>query len=146
MSVPVKADGGGQHASSGKVRYDLIPADVLHALAEHYTRNLAKYPERNWERGMRWTELFGSVMRHAWAWFRGQTLDPENGAHHMIAVAWNAMALVAYDLRGIGTDDRPVLSQDARFVPETGDREDIPALTDLNRQFRSAPFGREPTP
>lgn len=46
-------------------------------------------------------------MRHAWAWFRGEKLDPVDRQHHMIAVAWNALALYTYELRGTGQDDRP---------------------------------------
>jgi hypothetical protein len=61
---------------------------------------------RNWEKGMRWGRVFGALMRHAWAWWRGEKLDPENGQHHLASVAWCALALLAYDLRGVGEDDR----------------------------------------
>lgn len=92
---------------AGKARYDLLPADALHALVEVYTKGAEKYAPRNWEKGMSWSRCFGSLMRHAWAFWRGETHDPETGCHHMAMAAWNCLALVAYDLRQAGADDRP---------------------------------------
>jgi hypothetical protein len=90
-----------------KAAFDLIPPEAMEALAWHYTRGARKYERRNWEKGMNWCRCFGSMMRHAWAWMRGEDFDPETSSHHMIAVAWNAIALFSYSYRGIGKDDRP---------------------------------------
>jgi hypothetical protein len=46
-------------------------------------------------------------MRHLAAWQQGEDIDPENGQHHDVAILWNAIALVAFRLRGSGVDDRP---------------------------------------
>lgn len=62
--------------------------------------------ERNWERGMKWGRVFGSLMRHCWAFWRGETYDEDTGSHHMIAAMWNCAALFTYDEREIGEDDR----------------------------------------
>ncbi len=104
--MSVEADGGGLRFNDGKPRYDLIPPEFMDALATHYGRGAAKYQDRNWERGMNWSKCFASLMRHAWSWMRGQDFDPENGTHHMVAVAWNAIAIYTYATRNIGTDDR----------------------------------------
>lgn len=102
--------GQGLRFNEGKPRFDLIPPEPMFALAEHYRRGAEKYADRNWEKGMSWMGCFASIQRHSWAWQQGQDFDPDPliGSHHMIAVAWNAMALHAYHMRGIGTDDRPV--------------------------------------
>ncbi len=92
---------------AGKLRYDLIPADSLEQLAKVYTAGAAKYAERNWEKGMSWSRCFGSLMRHAWAFWRGEAIDVETGCHHMAMAAWNCLALCSYHLRKAGTDDRP---------------------------------------
>jgi hypothetical protein len=92
---------------AGKPRYELIPADALEELAKVYTAGAAKYADRNWEKGMSWSRCFGSLMRHAWKFWRGQTRDEETGCHHMAMAAWNCLALCAYHLRKVGTDDRP---------------------------------------
>lgn len=104
-----RIDEPGKRYDLGKPRYDLIPADALEELAKVYTRGAAKYADRNWEKGMSWSRCFGPLVRHTWAYWRGEDLDPETGCHHMAHVAWNAMALVSYALRKIGNDDRPVL-------------------------------------
>jgi hypothetical protein len=95
----------------GKLPFELIPPEVMEALAWHYLLGARKYERRNWELGMNWCRCFGSMMRHAWAWMRGEDFDPETGSHHMIAVAWNAIALFTYATRGIGVDDRPQAPQ-----------------------------------
>ena len=100
-------DGQGLRYNDGKPRFDLLPPEALKALAAHYGKGAEKYAARNWERGMDWCKCFASLERHAWAWMGGEDLDPENGSHHMIAVAWNAIALFTYAMRNIGTDDRP---------------------------------------
>jgi len=41
----------------------------------------------------------------------GETFDPETRLRHIAQAAWNAQALLAYELRGIGEDDRHKLPQ-----------------------------------
>jgi hypothetical protein len=94
---------------TGKIRYDLLPADGLEELAKVYTKGAEKYAPRNWEKGMDWSRCLGSLMRHTWKFWRGETIDPETGCHHMAMAAWNALALCVYDLRKVGTDDRVML-------------------------------------
>lgn len=90
----------------GKSRFDLIPPEPLFALGDLYAQGAKKYSERGWEEGMSWGRTFAAMMRHAWKFWRGEEYDPETGAHHMVAVAWNAFAIYTYYVRKIGTDDR----------------------------------------
>jgi hypothetical protein len=90
-----------------KVRMDLIPYDVLFELGKVYTVGAKKYSDRNWEKGTNWGRPFAALMRHLSAWWQGEDKDPETGMSHMLHAAWNALTLVAYELRGIGEDDRP---------------------------------------
>lgn len=105
-SKPVEA-GDNLRKDFGKVRFDLLPPEALFALADLYTQGAKKYQDRGWEEGMDWSRCFGSLMRHGWKWLRGEDVDEETGAHHMIAVAWNAFALYTYSVRKKGKDDRP---------------------------------------
>jgi hypothetical protein len=98
----------GRKDDAGKARYDLIPGDALDEIAKLYGLGAVKYADRDWERGMRWGRVFAAMMRHAWAWWRGEKLDPENGQHHLASVAWCALGLLSYELRGVGKDDRCV--------------------------------------
>ena len=104
----IKQDGGGLRYNEGKARYDLVPPEFMDAIAAHYERGSKKYAPRNWERGMSWCSCFASLMRHGWAWMRGEDIDPETGTHHMVSVAWNAIALYTYSVRKAGEDDRPL--------------------------------------
>lgn len=90
-----------------KPRYDLIPALALHELALVYTMGAKKYADRNWELGMEWSRLFGAILRHSFAWFRGETHDPESGLHHMAHAAFSCLALTEYHFTKKGKDDRP---------------------------------------
>jgi hypothetical protein len=105
-SAAVKFDGD-------KTMYDLLPWDAIEELGKLYTKGAKKYAARNWEKGFRWGRTFAAMSRHAIAWFmayvRGENgIDPETGLSHMVAVAWNALALVTFELRGVGVDDRPM--------------------------------------
>lgn len=86
-------------------RYDLIPPEAEQALAHHYGVGCAKYEDRNWERGYRWSLSVGALRRHLGQWLLGESYDVETGSHHLIAVAWHAFALFIFELRGLGTDD-----------------------------------------
>lgn len=98
----------GRKDDTGKLRYDLIPPEALEELARVYTIGAKKYSDRNWEKGMSWGRVFAAMMRHSWAWLRGETNDPVDGQHHLSSVAWCAFTLLTYEVRKVGTDDRKV--------------------------------------
>lgn len=91
----------------GKPRFDLIPAEAMIALAELFGIGARKYSDRKWEEGMKWGRLFRAMMSHSWKFWLGEDYDPVDGQHHLTSVAWCAMCLYTYFVRGSGTDDRP---------------------------------------
>lgn len=97
----------GKKFDADKPRYDLLPPEFLDGTAVILTFGAAKYGERNWELGMAWGRPFGALMRHMWAWWRGEDKDPETGKSHLWHAACCIAFLMAYEERGIGTDDRP---------------------------------------
>lgn len=101
---------GGEKGSKPE-RFDLIPPDALEAIARVYGAGSAKYSDRNWERGYRYGLSFAALMRHAWAWWRGEDTDPESGESHMAHVVWHAITLATFRRRRIGTDDRSTVTQ-----------------------------------
>ncbi len=90
----------------GKLRYDLIPAEAVEGLARVLTFGAKKYAPRNWEKGMSWGRVFGALMRHLWAWWRGEDKDPETGFSHLDHAACCIAFLQTYEVRRIGADDR----------------------------------------
>jgi hypothetical protein len=97
-----------------KTPMHLLPWDAIGALADHYGKGAKKYPERNWEKGLKWNEgCAASLVRHLKAWSSGEDYELENmpdgscqQMYHDESMLWNAMALVTFRLRGIGVDDR----------------------------------------
>jgi hypothetical protein len=96
----------GKKFDSGKPRYDLLPPDVLAEVVKIMTDGAEKYGERNWEAGMSWSRPFAAAMRHLWAFWDRQNIDPESGSPHLAHAIVNLIFLMAYQGRDIGTDDR----------------------------------------
>ena len=84
----------------------LLPFDALYELASLFTESTKKYPARNWERGLSWSETQDSLLRHTAAWSNKEDVDGESGFHHDVHILWNAIVLCTMRLRGIGKDDR----------------------------------------
>jgi hypothetical protein len=94
---------------AGKLPMHLIPPEAVFALASVLKFGADKYGERNWEKGMSWSRLFGAAMRHLWSWWRMEDKDSETGFSHL----WHAMACIAFLLTyeeraDFGNDDRPI--------------------------------------
>lgn len=116
---------GGYKLDTGKPRWDLAPFDAFEAMVHVQTWAVSKelrgdkaYPERNWERGMAWSRVFGAMIRHSWKWWLGKmtgrsTIDEESGMSHLWHAFTSAGFLVAYELRGMTEfDDRPSVTCD----------------------------------
>lgn len=109
----VLADGGGLRFNTGKNRLDLVPPIWVWALGDVTTRGTEKgYPARNWERGMSWGTCVACAMRHLFKFCMGERYDGvfdkekgTTGCHHLAMAAWNMLALMTYDLQGIGEND-----------------------------------------
>ena len=96
----------GNKYDGDKLPIDLIPPEMLTALASVLKYGAIKYEPRNWEKGMRWGRVFAALMRHMWAWWRGESNDEETKMSHLWHAACCIAFLVAYEARGIGQDDR----------------------------------------
>lgn len=70
--------------SSGKGRFDLIPWEVIRALAIHYEKGCLKYGDRNWEKGIPVHSFLDSAIRHV-----AQVIDGRDDENHLIAAIWN---------------------------------------------------------
>jgi hypothetical protein len=94
-----------QRKDAGKLRFDLIPPEWPRELARVLSFGAAKYEDHGWEKGMEWSRMVASLQRHLNAWLSGEDFDAELGTHHLSQVAWNALALMTYQMRGIGTNN-----------------------------------------
>lgn len=97
----------GRKDDGDKPPHHLIAPEIQDALAQVLAFGARKYAPRNWEKGMAWSRPFSALMRHMWAWWRGEHSDPETGMSHLWHAACCLMFLVAYEQRKAGRDDRP---------------------------------------
>jgi hypothetical protein len=68
-----------------------------------------KYAPRNWEKGIKYSRLYASALRHAHAYLSGEYRDPETGLSHLAHFACCLMFLASYTHRGFDAgpfDDR----------------------------------------
>lgn len=92
-----------------KARFDLLPSMALREVADIFTHGAKKYDARNWEKGMAWGRVFGALMRHLWAWWGGEELDPESGKSHLAHAAFGVLVLLEYGRHHRNYDDRSKL-------------------------------------
>lgn len=126
-------DGSGQRLNKGKLRMELTPPEWEIALADVSTKGSLKYEARNWEKGMGWASMIGCMKRHINKFLAGERYDGEEfdldkgttGCHHLAMVAWNALALMSYDLRQIGTNDFPKDSTMQLFLRVNAETSDM---------------------
>ena len=98
---------GGLRFNNGKTRHDLVPPFAQEQYARVLTKGAEKYAERNWEKGMKWSNVLSSLERHLQAIKRGEDYDPETGLLHSAHVMCNAAFLTEYYKIFPQGDDRP---------------------------------------
>lgn len=97
----------GRKDDAAKDRFELLPGDALRAIAVILTFGAAKYGDRNWEKGMKWSRVYGALQRHLNDWWQGEALDAETGKSHLAHAGCCLLFLIAYEIRTVGEDDRP---------------------------------------
>ena len=108
--------GTGQRFNEGKLRYDLIHPKALKGLVSVLTAGSEKYADRNWENGMKWSNVLASLKRHLAAIESGEDYDAETKMLHADHLQCNAHFLSAYYSIYPQGDDRPNTFFDKRVA------------------------------
>lgn len=87
------ATGARRDTQEGKPRYHLIPVGPTRRIADLFTRGAVKYGENNWQKGMPFSRVMDSLLRHVHAYRAGDRTED-----HLAAVAVNAMFLMEYEV------------------------------------------------
>lgn len=129
----------GMKFNAGKVRIDLVPPEIIMALAAVWTYGTAKYEARNWEKGIDYSSIYASAQRHALAFWSGENIDPESSLPHLWHWLCNVAMLTHFSLfpsKYLCFDDRPKYAETSALID---------AMTGLERAMaRSAGrFGRD---
>lgn len=105
MTQPTTSSGA-MREKANATPYDLVPyqefTDSFSRVAEF---GAIKYDAWNWSKGLPRTQLLCSLLRHAFAYLRGEDRDAESGLMHTDHILWNATVLV-HGVRWGLEDDR----------------------------------------
>jgi len=118
----------------GKERYDLLASHSLHEVAKVYTMGAEKYDDNNWRQGILWGRIFGAAMRHLWAFWRGEDIDPESGLHHLAHASWGCLTLLEYTETHPEFDDRGDAVQSLRYRKADGNEQSSSSRSKRNTQ------------
>lgn len=91
---------------AAKPRHSLLPPHAIDAIIAVLEFGAARYGERNWMGGMKWSRCFDAAMRHLWRWFRGEDIDPDSGLPHLAHAIVSLMFLIDYQATNTNGDDR----------------------------------------
>ena len=98
----------GTKDDTNKLPYHLLSGEALEEVVRVLQFGASKYSERGWENGIHFSRVFSASMRHLWAWWRREPLDPESGITHLAHALCCIMFLLHYELKKMNSlDDRP---------------------------------------
>lgn len=96
----------GKKFDEGKPRMDLLDSEFLESVATIMGYGAQKYEAHNWRKGLAWGRLFAGIMRHLWAFWRGEEIDPESGKSHLAHAGCGIMMLHWHFKHRKDLDDR----------------------------------------
>lgn len=74
----------GSKYDSGKPRFSLLPLEVVNEVVDVLEFGATKYAVDNWQKVTEPKQrYYDAALRHIFAWFGGEKLDPETGKHHL---------------------------------------------------------------
>ncbi|KQW00062.1 hypothetical protein ASC87_19945 [Rhizobacter sp. Root1221] len=85
---------------------ELLPPEALLEIAKAFTFGAKKYSANNWRKGFKWMRVTGALLRHVYAWMRGEKADPESGLSHLAHAGACLCFLLTFEATGTGEDDR----------------------------------------
>ena len=95
----------------GKLEWSLVDFDSLEGLVKVLEYGAQKYARNNCKKGMPVTKVSESLMRHLFAFLRGEDVDPESGCRHISHVMCNAMFIEYIMREKPHYDDRETTSE-----------------------------------
>lgn len=96
---------GGQKGQK-PAQLSYLPFDSLAEVSKVYQYGASKYARDNWKKGYKWSLNFDAMMRHMFAFWEGEDLDPESGCAHVGHACWHALTLLWFMKHHKEGDDR----------------------------------------
>jgi hypothetical protein len=98
----------GAKFDGGKIGVWMLPTEPLEDIAKVLDFGAKKYAAYNWTNGISYSRIYGSLLRHLFAWWRGEDIDPESGLSHLSHAGCNILFLLQFARSRKSFDDRPV--------------------------------------
>lgn len=84
----------------GKLRWELLPLNLIEKVVEVYTAGAVKYGDNQWQNlPDGYNRYKAALFRHLTAHERGELRDPETGCLHLAQVVWNALAMLYFSMK-----------------------------------------------
>lgn len=81
----------------GKLRWDLLPLDLIEELVKVYDYGAKKYYPESWKQiPDGYQRLKAAALRHLVAFEKGEMNDPESGLNHLVQASWNLLTCYYY--------------------------------------------------
>lgn len=103
--VRVTSGTGGQKGEK-LAQLGSIDAQALLTVAKVSGFGARKYARYNYMKGYDWSLSFDALQRHLLSFWAGEDDDPESGLSHLGHAAWHCLALLSFQDRQLGRDDR----------------------------------------
>lgn len=96
-----------------KLDWSLLPIDAVEEIIKVLEFGKVKYAAWNWSSngGFKYTRVFSALIRHLFAWMRGEDNDPETGLSHIAHAGCNILFLLHFIVnkdKYVNNDDRPL--------------------------------------
>lgn len=107
----------------GKVPLHLLSPVAIEQLGKVLAYGATKYAPNQWRGGMAWSRMLGALLRHTFAFMKGEDMDSESGLPHLAHAMCCAMMALEYQMLKNGTDDRyKAPLESAHAIQATGAR------------------------
>jgi hypothetical protein len=76
-----------------KLQWSLVDFESIESMVQVLMFGTKKYDRDNWKKGMPYTQICESLLRHIFAFLSGEDNDPESGLSHIGHMQCNTMFL-----------------------------------------------------
>lgn len=133
MNDPARSGIHGDRFNSGKPKLSMLldAPNALEGAARVLEYGEGKYARGNWLKGLPWTEILDSLLRHAKSFNAGEDLNEESGLPHADHMLVNALFLAEMAAIRPDLDDRTLSRVDVGHA----ELPDYPTTTHLRSQL-----------
>lgn len=93
----------------------LLPFGALEQIGLVLKHGAEKYEDHNWRKGLKFSRLISALLRHIFAWVRGEENDAETGLNHLAHAGCELLFLLSYRTIGGGLDDRQYTNSNIEY-------------------------------